>query len=444
MSAAVPTQLMSSPKVNGMKSISNKQVEIYPVNSSQTTAFTPNGNNMITFNIPAYKSGFFNPTRSVLRFTAKTGNAKLGFVAGVPVFNRMVLRAGNGMVLEDIQDYSVIQRILSNFDNASEIESKQYLTGDFRGTLMANTEYDAVIALQNSGTTCMHPLLSGLLGKYQEHYIPVGLFYASGGYSFSLELYLEDPSICLTQKDNVALAAGGLDYELTNVTFQTEVVTLPDDVTDRMSRSIDNNETFQIPFGTFKLHKAHISTGSQAADLNISESSKDLETVYTVLRPQSLTLKTDVTSYAENDDNLKFHGGKTDNALKSYQFRYGTEMYPSRAAENVSASGDSKVMLINALTTLDIMDGKMPLCAGYDSAFKPLWDNAGMFTIVQSFKSSRDPYNNSLNTSGTGMPLQLFLTFKAAVSANLQVHSYCKINQTLNVMKGGLTSIVRS
>jgi len=40
--------------------------------------------------------------------------------------------------------------------------------------------------------------------------------------------------------------------------------------------------------------------------------------------------------------------------------------------------------------------------------------------------------------------LQLFLTFKAAVSANLQVHSYCKINQTLNVMKGGLTSIVRS
>lgn len=442
--AAIPQQLIYLPKVSGVKSIKNEVIEIYPVNASVTSEFSFSGNNIISFNFPAYKDGFFNPTRSMFRFTARTATgATWQFANGVPIINRMVLRSGNGQILEDIQDYSVLQRLLSNFEDKCEIEAKAYLTGDYRGTSggksLANNQTSLSTNEKNGGQTFLHPLLSGLLGKYQEHYVPVGLFHASGGYAFNLELYLEDPKICMIN----AHTSGVPSYTLSNVVFQSEIVTLPSEVSDRISKSINNNETIPVPFTTYRLHKAHVAQTSTSVDVNISESAHDLEAVYTVLRPQVFSVIHDATSYLDLD-NLSFHGSVGTNKLKSYQFRYGTEMYPNAAAK--MGKSDTKVGLLNALSTLDLLHGRNPLCASMtDDGTVPrsFWDEMNNFTIVQSFKTSRDGFHNGLNSSSTGAPLQLQIEFDSGVTEALQIESFIKANYTLMVMAGGQTSIVQ-
>ena len=109
----MPQQLLSLPKVKGLKGVDTRIHRIYPTNASGATEFVPEGGlNRIIFSIPAYKNGFYNPQRSFFHFKAKTNAVTTNFNAGLPVINRMVLRTGNGMLIEDIQDYSVIQRIL--------------------------------------------------------------------------------------------------------------------------------------------------------------------------------------------------------------------------------------------------------------------------------------------------------------------------------------------
>jgi len=65
-----------------------------------------------------------------------------------------------------------------------------------------------------------------------------------------------------------------------------------------------------------------------------------------------------------------------------------------------------------------------------------------MFCIVQSFKTSKaDDFFTVLNSSSSVAPLILQLSLKAAATVPYHVVSFVKQNQTLNVFKGGSTSL---
>ena len=387
MTSAVPQQLLSLPKVEGLKGIETRIHRIHPTNSTGASTFSPDATNRLTFSIPAYKNGFLNPQRSYLSFKVKTDAATTALAPGAPVFNRLVIRTGNGQVIEDIQNYSTIQRILSNFEDGNKKFHRAEMNGDYRMNPQATIT--DVAAKQFAGSTYMHDIISGVIGKQQQHYIPVGLFNASGGFSFEIELYLEEAIVACVSSADVS----GVGYQLSDVSLQMEIVTLPSTITDRL-----NNELYK------SLDDANYVVGN----------------------------------------NLGFHGGygipgtARTNSVKSYQFRYDSKYYPDAKSE--MAEFDGKEALFNALHLLDIAE-KPVYCAGQHVA-NSIWDSEGTFAIVQSFKTSRDEYLNGLNSSSSGAPLELTIQLRAAAVTPMRIESFVKSNYTLNIMKGGMTNLI--
>ena len=446
--SAVPKQLLSMPKVSGIKGIDNKIHSIYPVNATGNTQFAYDGNNVISFMIPAYARGFFNPQRSFVHFNIQT---QKGWVAdGTPIFNRMVLRSGNGAVLEDIQGYSAIQRCLENFESVCAKQAKANITNDYSYSRWLDGKMDtaAITEINENGTTVYHQLLSGILGKSQQHYIPVGLFNASGGFAFELQLYLEDPVVCCLKTTG---ETSNPQYVISDVSLQMEIVNMPAQLTDRLDAELYNNNKVSIPYSTFRLHHSYIPSGSQQVELQVSESAHDLEAIYTLIRTQLLTTKTPTADDTDYADNLYFLGGHPDRTkdkndaafssttVDSYQFRYDTKYYPAKRAE--MGDNDTKLALLNALHTLDKM-GEDCYAGAMLADGKSNWDAGGTFCIIQNFKSSRDDYYNALNSSSTGAPVEMSLSLKKAAASALRVEHFVKSNYTLNIIKGGQTTLI--
>ena len=352
--------------------------------------------------------------------------------------------AGNGAVIEDIQGYSSIQRCLENFDKVCEKYANATVMGDYSvpRVLNGNMTGATVKEIYENGVTVQHNLISGLLGKGQEHYIPVGLFNASGGFAFNVEFHLEDPKVC-TVKDSAALTDSNAtaSYDLKDVTLQMEIVTMPQTITDRLDAELYNDNKVSIPFSTFRLHQSYMPQNSQSVELQISESAHDLECVYSLIRNQIVPIA-DVDTLTDKDwpDALFFHGGHgdrtkdkhdstyEDTAIESYQFRYDTKYYPAKRCE--MAAKDNKLALMNALHTLDLATGES-FAATMRHDGQSMWDKGGVFAIVQSFKSYRDEnVLNSLNSTSTGAPLELSLSLKKPAAVALRIEHFVKSNYT--------------
>jgi hypothetical protein len=450
--SAVPRQIIGlTPKVKGLKGIKPKIHAIYPVNSSGTTEFRYDGNNQIVFNIPAFKGSWLNPQRTYLRFNFKSDDGCFP-VNGVHPFNRLQLRVGN-QVVEDIQQYSTISRMLSNMESICKKHANAYRTGDFRGSQSPQGgELDDVADLKdyfNNGTTIEHSLVSGLLSKdFQEHYIPVGFFNQSGGEAMSLTLWIEDPNITCVRD-----TAGANGFTLSDVEMVMEIVEMPQSLNERLDKELYNSGKISLPFSTFRVHTNHIPANSQNAELSINESAMDLECVYTAIRKQNLP---PITDYSEvnKTDRLMFVGGHKDASVgdsdpsfnetgkvKSVQWRYDTNLYPQKRLE--MGSRDTKSALLYALSTLDKWEddcffGGMSAVGDGGSQ----WDAQGCFALINSFKTSRDDYLNGLNSSATGSPLEMSITLAKPAQEALRLESFCKSNYTLNITKGGQASVL--
>jgi hypothetical protein len=102
---------------------------------------------------------------------------------------------------------------------------------------------------------------------------------------------------------------------------------------------------------------------------------------------------------------------------------------------------DNKNAYLNAIHTLDRWDydcfagTMMPDGKGY-------WDEGGVFALVQSFKSSRDDYNNGINSAAGGQALLLSITLKKPAQEALRIESFCKSSYQLNIKKGGNVDII--
>ena len=449
---AIPKQVIGlMPKVKGLKGLRPKQHETFPINSSGTTTFSPvNGNNQIVISVPAFKSSWLNVQRSHLRFKIKT-NAGTFISGGVHPFNRLQVRIGN-QVIEDIQGYSTIQRVMSNFDPVCKKIAAAHYSGDYRATLAATggqlSDATTLKGIYENGTTIEHNFVSGILGRdFQEHYLPIGFMNASGGAAMEITLWLEDPSITCVRDP-----AGTPDYELSEVVYSMEVVEMPSNVNDKIDKELYSGGKVSIPFSTFRLHVNHITQAAQNAELSINESAQNLQTVYTTIRPQSLPAIVSYDASSNRTDNLMFLGGHGDHAVadtdaaynqtakvKSMQFSYDTMLFPQKRLE--MSSRDAKAALVHALGSLDLWDGDA-FAGSLDPSGKGYWDNSGVFAIVQNFKTSRDDYVNGLNSAATGAPLMLSLQLAKPAQVPLRVESFCKNDYTLNVTRLGQATVL--
>jgi hypothetical protein len=426
--SAIPSNLYTAPKVNGLKSIKTTSITLRPVNASSTSEFAYDGNREICFHVPSYANAYISPKQTFLSMIVNAirpdgdTTSTYRFNPGYPVFNRIQIKTSSGAIICDIDDYHILQKLLSNFD--PEFESKAGITGDYRFN-----EDEAVDEeeLTDKGVTIQHDILAGLFS--QDHYLPVGLFSGAAGHSFEITLTLNDPKMCMSSTTGSAPIAD-LKYKLSNCNMQIEVVQLPESVNQKLNSQLMSGEKVSIPMVNYRSHKSFIPAASQ--DVDITESAHDLESVMTVLLPNGIANNRPDAQIYGDEENTRFYGGKTEGAVKDWQFNYADRYYPAQKTE--LKTRDQRLALMHAVKNLDLI-GKPAIVNQVNK-----WQH--MFAIVQSFKTSKeDDFLNGLNSSSSGAPLILQLSLKAAATVPYRVVSFVKQNQTLNVFKGGSTSL---
>ena len=130
--------------------------------------------------------------------------------------------------------------------------------------------------------------------------------------------------------------------------------------------------------------------------------------------------------------NTKFHGGALF-AIESYQYNYADRRYPAQKVE--LKTRDQRLALMHTVKNLDLTDKKAIITQPGS------W--LDQFCIVQSFTTSKeDSFENGLSTSSSGAPLILQITAKEIDSSKAKrFNSFVKQNQTLNIFKGGHTTL---
>jgi len=325
--SALPKQLMSAPRVQGAKAVKSEDHRIYPVNATGNTIFSfDEGNSTVSFMLPALQGSFYNAAKSYLSFKIKT-NTGCVVADGCPIFRRMTLKTGNGQLIEQIDGYAAIQRALSNFESVSSKLANATRTGDFRANTMmvgsGEPNFATKKSMYENGAVIQHELLSGILGKGQEYYVPLHLFNGSGGFAFNLELELENPQICCV-KDADATVLG---YSISDVEFQMNVVKLDKSITDKLDSELYKNSKVSLPLTTYRLHQSYIPANSQMVDLTISEAAHDLECVYSLIRRQNLNQDARLGDtadklwqgipYGDQLNTLGHHGDRKRSAVRS-------------------------------------------------------------------------------------------------------------------------------
>lgn len=441
---ALPRNLVSPPRVSGDDRLKSTNVSLFPANASGATSFSPVNNSRIVFNIPAYAKSFINPKRTYLSYTiTKDGTSTHSkIINGAPWIDRLTLKAGSNMV-EDIQDYSTLERAMAQFDGTDYTETRAHMNADYTDVVrkLPTAEAEVVIqkamTFQSAGRTYTKPLLSGVIGKDQEYYVPVGLFEGSGAHALQMELYLAKDNQVVVRDTGLAPTATP-KYTISNVALHLEVVQMPERAMGAFNEAVMSGGMVSLPYATSRVFRQYVPTAQTSIDMNITESAKNVERVILCLREQSkLGDYATVDVDASVDDNFNLLGGSTTGCpVSQYQFRYGTEQFPPAPVENL---GGSLPTVLQAMSSMDMLDKSIRLTA-WENDGTPSFENKG-FLIAQGFKTSADDIENGLNTASSGAPVELKLKF-ASNSVNLALFAFVQSSYSLNIKTGGNVSLV--
>jgi hypothetical protein len=127
MSGSIPQKLRVGPMVLADDNMNGKVVEFTPLHQTRRLA-THLGTGCFSIS-PHTKKGI-DFSKSYMKFEAKitnsapTGVGRVCFCDNIPIFDRVLIRGGNGVVLEDIQGYQNLERIQMLLKSKTELESE--------------------------------------------------------------------------------------------------------------------------------------------------------------------------------------------------------------------------------------------------------------------------------------------------------------------------------
>jgi hypothetical protein len=250
MSGALPHKLRVGPMVLSDENFNRKSVELYSAASNSQTRYT--SGDRLLFSIPSYQKGFIDISKSYMKFEAKITNSaapsgKVVFYDNIPIFDRVLIRGGNGIVLEDIQAYQNLERIQMLLKSKSELESEN-INGNF--TIKPDQVIDIVLAAkQEKSVDYIKKLHSGIFSN-EDYFFPI---HREGG-GLELELDIASKAIVLRgatrgTSDNWNESS----FEITNVKFVFSLLSVSDEFLSKCN-SMSNNSELVLPITTFQRH----------------------------------------------------------------------------------------------------------------------------------------------------------------------------------------------
>ncbi len=316
----------------------------------------PNGNQYIRLELPA--QGYLNPQNTTLEFdvdlmvpTPATGTFGTASVFNFQnniqsIFRRIRIMYGS-TPLEDIQDYHMIQRMLTELSGTTQIQSIDNNSIESGiGGVLTGASADGVNAVRHvrrtiiqgyDGTTTIGGLwtpnsrtdYSGFQNSRRRYQIQLntGLFvqpkwiplkWMAG--QFAIEIELARPEECIyVASPAVLVTATTPTYAVTNVNLIPEILECDAAYDEAFLRGLRDTGV-PIKFSTW--HTFTFNVGASAVgSLNIQERSRSVKAVFAVQKyPAALGIDSGASVYASGADG---------DYLQSYQYRIGGRFFPA-------------------------------------------------------------------------------------------------------------------
>ena len=438
---ALPRNLVAPIPIHGDDRLKSSSVKILPANANSTYSYT--SGNRIVFNIPAYAKSFINPQRTYLSYTIKkTGPAADSrLVDGNPFIERLTVKIGTVMV-ENVENYALLERMESLYETEDHNLSRAWIEGDYSSVLrkytggsgaMAETILDKSITQTALGRAFTKPLMSGVIGKGQQFYVPVGMLNASGSQAIQLEIFLAPDNQVVTRNTDITASPG---YELSEVCLNISVSEMPERAMKAFNSAILSGGSVKLPYKSTKCFQQHLGSGQSHVTMNIVENSKDAEKLMVAMRPQSkVSQYTTADVNGSTDDCFALRGGENSGSVVSkLTIRHGVENFPPSPLE-VRDNAGTTPFILHGLASCDMLHQSPRLCA-IDIDGAPVFENNGFF-IAQGFKTSSDPgLLNGLSTATSGAPIELNLDFSSQ-NTDLSMFAFVRSNYSLNIGSTG-------
>lgn len=437
--------------IKNMSEVETEIVKLLPTHANATQEYAPGGVNRIQFRIPAFTNSWLDNSRSFLSYKIQTivansdalNDLKLGDTPGCWV-SRLVVKSSSGLVLEDINNYNVLKKILTSMETEESAKADE-------GNYAALTAYEDLKVVctrqKREANTYILKFNTGILSQHLNAYLPLHIM-DKGSFAFDVELYLANSRDCMeyvTDEPDATLA-GGLDgrYIITNPTFNLFLVKVDESICKKYNQiSCDETERVVIPYSTFHNHQSSVS--SQTQTVFISDNCTDLKRVYSVFHnTQNDPDKVAGANLRPWDfkGSVAYSGGER---LISYNYKLGNKRIYNEDVQETDNNNESLNHFLNAH-----YKGAKPCCPSMHIAkmnfgdasaeFQPNYETNGDFVLCPNFTYSEESSKGVIQgVSAGGLPITA--TFKFAGTPNLTNNNFVECGYDLVIQNGQLSYV---
>jgi hypothetical protein len=429
MSKAVPSKMLPMSETMGadaFRDITVERVKLQPIGVNAATAYTPSALNKIHFRLPAYSSSFLDNSRTFLSFTVQTTGTDLTathnavFGNGLPIFNRMLIKSSNGLVIEDITQYHLLTRLFTILSTEEEYRIQEGVYGV--------DDPDVTVGNQLlTGLKYTVQFDSGLLDKKLKAFLP--LFMMGSSYALDLELFLSSPAECLRLQGSGGTTPTGVSYSLTNPIMNLCLLKMDNQLCSRYNAiACDPDQAIVIPFTTYRCHVHTLN--SQTSVVHINDASTNVRRIWSVFTPVSQTVS--------NALKLPFKGsskqGSSAEKITSYNYRLGNQFLFN---EPVVEADDNKETLFFVKDSVWSNDKPM-LLAKNESSLVTNFESSSkeMYFTVANMTYSSEEMRGVVQGTSSAIPIELNVSFGA--TPTLLVNNFVEIGFDLVIKNGQL------
>ena len=429
-SKIVPSKFMApSTKImaDSLKSIQLERVRLLPQQHASTT-YSPEGLNRITWRLPAYSNSMLDTSRSFLTFKLKiTGSGTLDatnnavFQNGIGgIFERILIKNSAGLVIEDISNYNVLQKVLTCVSQEEEYRVDEGVYG----TSEAGAPVGALMVPSANGIVYTFKFNTGVLSSSLSAYLPVFMMDSNGGYALDIECFLSPANSCM--KANGTINAD-VSYTVTEPVYNLALLRMSSELCSKYNEiSCDPNSSIEIPFTTFKTHTQTLQ--SQNNIVHVSETATNLKRIWGVYLDQTQTKAGNV---------LPFRGSvKEANGLRliKYNWRIGTTYLFN---EPVQETINNNTSLQYVKDSIFAMKKPLLISKANSTNTATLYEDDEKFFVVANFEYSSEAMDPTVigGVSSTN-PIQSETTFDSTPSSAIVNHNFCEVGYVMTVRNG--------
>jgi len=429
MSKAVPSKMLPMSETMGadaFRDITVERVRLQPIGVNAATAYTPSALNKIHFRLPAYSSSFLDNSRTFLSFTVQTTGTDLTathnavFGNGLPIFNRMVIKSSNGLVIEDITQYHLLTRLFTLLSTEEDYRIQEGVYG--------TDDPDVTVGNQLlTGLKYTIQFNSGLLDKKLKSFLP--LFMLGSGYAIDVELFLSSPAECLRLQGSGGTTPSGVSYSLTNPIMNLALLKLGNQLCSRYNAiACDPNESIVIPFTTYRCHVHTLN--SQTSVVHINDASTNVRRIWSVYTP--------VSQSVSNALKLPFKGSSSQASaaekITSYNYRLGNQFLFNEPVVEAADNKDTLFFVKDSVWSNDkpmlLAKNESSLVTNFESSSKQ------MFFTVANMTYSPEEMRGVVQGTSSAIPIELNVSFGA--TPTLLVNNFVEIGFDLVIKNGQL------